>query len=73
MAVEHNEFVADVCSQDRDSARNSRPNAALRGTKAARARSFVLTRATWVLTGILLGAAAGWTAFRAFLTLITLD
>jgi hypothetical protein len=27
----------------------------------------------WILAGMMVGAAAGWIAFQAFVTLITLD
>ncbi len=52
---------------------NSRRGAARPLPKSARAKLLVLTRAIWILAGVLLGATAGWIVFRAFLTLITLD
>lgn len=33
----------------------------------------IANRVKWILAGIMLGAAAGWTIFQAFLTLVTLD
>ena len=47
-------------------------------SKAAQPRTrdkqaFVSNRVKWALAGMLLGAAAGWMVFRAFLTLVTLD
>jgi len=33
----------------------------------------VSSRLKWAVAGMMLGAAAGWTIFRAFLTLVTLD
>ena len=38
-----------------------------------RKKTPVSNRIKWMLAAVLLGAAAGWTVFRAFLTLITLD
>jgi hypothetical protein len=40
----------------------------VRGWSLLRNRAII-----WILSGILLGAAAGWTVFRAFLVLVTLD
>jgi hypothetical protein len=38
-----------------------------------RERTSVSNRVKWALAGMMLGAAAGWTIFQAFLTLVTLD
>ena len=77
MAVVQHEQILRTTSQDRDidqSRHNSKPTAAPPPrAKRARFRTFVLNRSIWILTAILLGAAAGWTVFRAFLTLVTLD
>lgn len=67
MAAVHHERAAEGSRRG-----NIKPSTALPHAKRAPARLFV-TRAIWILTGILLGAAAGWTVFRAFLILITLD
>jgi hypothetical protein len=51
------------------------PGADATALRARRVRVWPLLRdhAIWILSGIILGAAAGWTVFRAFLTLVTLD
>ena len=51
----------------------SRPSATAPGVKRARGWPLPRNRAIWILSGILLGAAAGWTVFRTFLVLVTLD
>lgn len=52
----------------------SRPNATGLGVERARGWSLLRNRAIiWILSGILLGAVAGWTVFRTFLVLVTLD
>ena len=52
---------------------HSRPSPTAPGAKRAHRRLLPRNRAIWILSGILLGAAATWTVFWAFLTLVTLD
>lgn len=74
MAAVHHEHIAgrSLHQQDR-TFDHSRPSTTGPRQKRARGWPLVRNRAIWILSGILLGAAAGWTAFRAFLVLVTLD
>lgn len=49
------------------------PKASRLPTRSKREQASVSSRVKWIVAGIMLGAAAGWMVFRAFLDLITLD
>jgi hypothetical protein len=52
---------------------HSQPVAVELREKSEHKRTPISNRIKWILAGIMLGAAAGWMVFQAFLTLITLD
>ncbi len=72
-AVHHERVVERRLYEQAPEFDHSRPSATEPGAKRARRWPRLRNRAIWILSGILLGAAAGWTVFRAFLVLVTLD
>lgn len=72
-AVHHDRVVERRLHEQEQTFGHSPPSAAAPRTRRARGWPLLRNRAIWILSGILLGAAAGWTVFWAFLTLVTLD
>lgn len=73
MAVHSERVVGRRLHEKAQQLDHSRPSATGPGMKRARGWPLLRNRAIWILSGILLGAAAGWTVFRTFLVLVTLD
>ncbi len=74
MATVHHDHVVGRRLHMQDQAfDHSRPSTTGPGAKRAHRWPLLRNRAIWILSGILLGAAAGWAVFWAFLTFVTLD
>ena len=73
-AVHHERVVGRRLHEQAPKFDRSRSTATTPRVERVRGWSLPRNRAIiWILSGILLGVAAGWTVFRAFLVLVTLD